>query len=593
MYGAITFLRVFGGLLLCGALLHPARLKAEGGGGPGLVTVKNSSDVVCYFTVLSDGRQRGFWEDYDGQGTYNEYEEIEPGNTGSMVAYVTPISGYKVEAHVESTLNDWNHYVYSETVPIQLTNNLEFYRATDGRYMFQPDSPGGGSGQFDWLSFTNLDSFAGAKNFPDFYNFNLTNAQNVVNGFFNNTNDLGGIHVGDAAAFINQFSNTVNAGTTTLPMDVVGTNMTAFMGFSPTYEATSTNWFVVTMEGLPILGHITRAFTWSFGPGVPELLTNTFWAVMWIIKATWVIFFEAMLFMFIKKELFEEIKGYYRTHPPNVQAASGGGFTYPGATRLMAASMIVATIAVAISWFSGWLLSKATDYDTLLTTLGYYRTSLESGVTPDANSDWIPRIIAWIILCFPLSIAMSTMGVYVLFEMTKEWIGNITLLALTYVNPAICILPFLLLLPMEAKGEVRVHLNNDGQSGRFYWQNVFHYFGTNFQNGETVAPFLTWVDVDGRSMVRYGESFPFTNGHCYIWTKATNNGAASFIVVNRKTTNSIWPEEMLYYAKPVTNQNTMNWAVAGVSGGIFLGFLSSIGYIFKRSLSASRWSGSD
>lgn len=338
---------------------------------------------------------------------------------------------------------------------------------------------------------------------------------------------------------------------------------------------TNTDWLSCDLPGLVLMGVATRNWSWGVTPALPSGAdSSAFKAVIGLIYLTWCAGISIFLWWDIRADIQKHI--CFLAMIPQAQSSGTtiSGVNLGGLGRAIAAAGIIACIYTFGAHLVGWLSNAMVEFG----EWSFYdiKSAAESGTVGGFYSVWIPRVLYWVAQAFPFALAFGAMSMWVTYQMTRDSAVRLAMVVLKKVG-GLLVLPFLLLSASESRaavlydggsvGSVTVSSSYTGAVGVVYGGNTW-WMGTNVVGSWTVP-----AGIDG-IMTESGTS----NGVSGVWDQSS-----VFIDTFGNVTvarSDIVPRE----------RGLLWWGTTGVVCGVFFGFLSCVGFVFRRGLfQPGRW----
>lgn len=351
-------------------------------------------------------------------------------------------------------------------------------------------------------------------------------------------------------------------------------------------------WLHWSQPGMTVLGHDVRGWEWNVNPILPGNATYQAMAtaVFKLCHMALVCGITFLLWWDIRCDIQARLYDLFKVPESTGYHVSVGGTAMTLPLKLIAAGVAISIIYTAGAHLVGWLGSHFVTWisgDGAVTwkDLG---AALETGTVQGVFSVWIPRVTSWVGVVFPFDLAFGAITMWCTYVITRDAVLRLAYAGIKRSLPAIFIPPvvFLLFVSAPTAGAAlwdggysgRVTLSAEGYTNRVavaFPGTRFYFLQPNLASGGTWQVPATVYALELAGVSNYVGNLGLLDG--------------SVITVEQ--------EGDLFVTRPDTiarENSLLRWGTGGIATGAFFGFLSLLGWVFKRGLfPAGHWGGGE
>lgn len=351
-------------------------------------------------------------------------------------------------------------------------------------------------------------------------------------------------------------------------------------------------WLHWSQPGMTVLGRELRGWEWNVNPILPAGATYQAMctAVFKLIHMAVVCAITFLLWWDIRCDIQARLYDLFKVPESSGYHVSVGGTAMTLPLKLIAAGVTISIIYTAGAHLVGWLGSHFTTWisgDGAVTwrDLG---TALETGTVQGVYSVWIPRVASWVALVFPFDLAFGAITMWCTYVITRDAVLRLAYAGIKRSLPSIFIPPvvFLLFASVPTAGAAlwdggnygRVTVSAEGYTNRIavaFPGSRFYFLQPNLASGGTWQVPATVYAVELAGVSNYVGNLGLVDG--------------SVVTVEQ--------EGDLFVTRPDTiarENSLLRWGTGGIATGAFFGFVSLLGWVFKRGLfPAGHWGGGE
>lgn len=356
-------------------------------------------------------------------------------------------------------------------------------------------------------------------------------------------------------------------------------------GVSGIADPSTTDWLSIDLPQITVGTMTFRQWSWDWTPKLPSDSTaaNILRAGIYFIRLTWVVFITYFLWWDIKQDIQRALMTLASVPTPQV-SGDLKAMAVQVITRIVMSSVAISTLytftAHLVSWLTGaianWGESGAwSDITSVLST----------GTINGVTSPWIPRVAYWALQAFPINLALSALATWVVYCTTRDTALRLAVVVLKRTGSVLILA--LCLWPAANHVSASTPLTDAGSSGSIIvscaWTNRL---AVDCGDGQGLR------DLQSDNAGRSSWEIPVTSQSVVVGSQSNFIGDLGLI-----SGSSILVDQAggMVVARPdtIARENTLlMWGSAGIATGAFFGFLSLLGFVWKRAIKPGKWASS-
>lgn len=344
-------------------------------------------------------------------------------------------------------------------------------------------------------------------------------------------------------------------------------------------------WLTWQQPSMMLLGQEIKSWTWDWEPKMPSNPTAAaaIQAAMNLLNMAFIVGITFMLFNEIRTDASSRFFDLF-----NIPAAEGSGTTIFGVNvgifgKIIAASLMVAAAYTLAAHLATAVAAHFSPFEGSATYNTLY-SAVTTGVVNGVVSPWLPKILYWVAQVFPFNLALTAIATWITYQVTRDAALRLAYIAVKRITGFLALPLAGLLLTTDAQAQTVFMDTGSAGYATISAPSYTNTLAISFPGAGTWSlqpagnPGGTWLVPVTLSAIHVGGVSNYVGDLQILAETTLLVDAAGNVALSRPS--SVLREQAL-----------LNWGTAGLTTGMFFGFVSLIGYIFKRGLRPGNWSG--